>query len=163
ARAQVRAAEIAASLAILEQVIDSLPAGPADSPPASGRLPSQRVGVGVVEAWRGELIHWVTTDGDGRIERYAIKDPSFNNWTGRAAPSPSTAAAALAAAPAWPPAPQEPLSRTARHARQPPPATRWCSPTGNLRLRIADCGLRIIRTPASGPPIRNPQSAIRNR
>jgi len=40
--------------------------------------------VGVVEAWRGELIHWITTDGEGRISRYAIKDPSFNNWTGLA-------------------------------------------------------------------------------
>ena len=40
--------------------------------------------MGVVEAWRGELIHWLTTDGEGKIQRYAIKDPSFNNWTGLA-------------------------------------------------------------------------------
>ena len=42
------------------------------------------MGVGVVEAWRGELLHWVTTNADGAIARYAIKDPSFNNWTGLA-------------------------------------------------------------------------------
>jgi Ni,Fe-hydrogenase III large subunit len=37
-----------------------------------------------VEAWRGELIHWITTNSAGGIARYAIKDASLNNWTGLA-------------------------------------------------------------------------------
>ena len=47
-------------------------------------IPLTPGGIGVVEAWRGELIHWITTDDRGQISRYAIKDPSFNNWTGLA-------------------------------------------------------------------------------
>ncbi len=36
----------------------------------------------IVEAWRGELVHTATVDGEGRLSRYKIKDPSFNNWWG---------------------------------------------------------------------------------
>ena len=52
--------------------------------PLPEALPPARVGIGIVEAWRGELVHLVYTDGDGNISRYGIKDPSFNNWTGLA-------------------------------------------------------------------------------
>ncbi|MCL5104986.1 MAG: NADH-quinone oxidoreductase subunit C [Armatimonadetes bacterium] len=83
ARAQVRADEIIASLSLLTQLLDSLPQSPTKVA-LDDSLPSDRIGVGVVEAWRGELIHWITTDNEGRIRRYAIKDPSFNNWTGLA-------------------------------------------------------------------------------
>ncbi len=83
ARAQMRAEEIASSVAILTQTLDTLPDSPIQvALPAT--LPPDAVGVGVVEAWRGELLHWVTTNADGAIARYAIKDPSFNNWTGLA-------------------------------------------------------------------------------
>jgi Ni,Fe-hydrogenase III large subunit len=83
ARAQVRAEEIGTSLALLAEIVDTLPASPARVP-LDGPLPAEAVGVGIVEAWRGELIHWLTTDRRGGIQRYAIKDPSFNNWTGLA-------------------------------------------------------------------------------
>lgn len=80
ARARVRAAEIESSIAVIDALLDSLPASPCRvALPAA--LPAESVGVGVVEAWRGELIHWITTDAAGAIARYAIKDPSFNNWT----------------------------------------------------------------------------------
>jgi Ni,Fe-hydrogenase III large subunit len=83
ARAHVRGEEINASLAMLAAWIEELPASPV-CVPAEGPLPPERVGVGIVEAWRGELIHWITTGDRGQITRYAIKDPSFNNWTGLA-------------------------------------------------------------------------------
>lgn len=83
ARAQVRGDEIASSLALIAHLLDSLPQSPVKVE-VEDKLPPDRVGVGVVEAWRGELIHWVTTGSDGKIQRYAIKDPSFNNWTGLA-------------------------------------------------------------------------------
>jgi len=83
ARAQVRGDEIITSLSLVAELLDSLPQSPV-SIALGDVLPPDRVGVGVVEAWRGELIHWVTTGHDGRIRRYAIKDPSFNNWTGLA-------------------------------------------------------------------------------
>jgi Ni,Fe-hydrogenase III large subunit len=83
ARAQVRAAEIESSLALLEAVAAELPGGETQAALPEA-LPADGLSVGVVEAWRGELIHWITTDGESRISRYAIKDPSFNNWTGLA-------------------------------------------------------------------------------
>lgn len=83
ARAQVRGEEIVASLDLLAQFVEALENGPICAAVAEA-LPPDRVGVGVVEAWRGELIHWITTGSDGRIQRSVIKDPSFNNWTGLA-------------------------------------------------------------------------------
>ena len=83
ARAQLRAEEIASSVSLLIQVLNTLPDSPiqVDLPPV---LPPGAMGVGLVEAWCGELLDWVTTGADGTIARYAIKDPSFNNWTGLA-------------------------------------------------------------------------------
>jgi Ni,Fe-hydrogenase III large subunit len=83
ARAQIKAEEISSSVAILTKLLETLPDSPisVELPTA---LPAQAVGIGIVEAWRGELIHWITTDAQGAISRYAIKDPSFNNWTGLA-------------------------------------------------------------------------------
>jgi Ni,Fe-hydrogenase III large subunit len=84
ARAQIRGEEIGASLALLAALVEELPTSPVRVSVADSRLPSDGIGVGVVEAWRGELIHWITTDDERQIRRYAIKDPSFNNWTGLA-------------------------------------------------------------------------------
>lgn len=36
--------------------------------------------VSMVEGWRGEIVHAAITDNNGKIRRYKIKDPSFNNW-----------------------------------------------------------------------------------
>lgn len=38
--------------------------------------------VSIVESWRGELVHVATTNEEGKLSRYKIKDPSFNNWWG---------------------------------------------------------------------------------
>ena len=40
--------------------------------------------VSIVEGWRGEVVHVAMTDGEGKLSRYKIKDPSFNNWYGLA-------------------------------------------------------------------------------
>ena len=80
ARARIKAAEIETSLAIAAHLLDNLPVSPI-AVALPDLLPAERAGIGIVEAWRGELIHWVTTDAAGTIIRYAIKDPSFNNWT----------------------------------------------------------------------------------
>lgn len=83
ARAKVRRKEVFDSLRVIESIFESIPDGIArlDLPEA---LPTGGVGVAVVESWRGELIHWITTDGQGKIGRYVIRDPSFQNWTGLA-------------------------------------------------------------------------------
>lgn len=38
--------------------------------------------ISIVESWRGELVHVATTNDQGKLSRYKIKDPSFNNWWG---------------------------------------------------------------------------------
>jgi Ni,Fe-hydrogenase III large subunit len=35
---------------------------------------------GVVEAWRGRLVHMVIADDHGLLHRVKIVDPSFFNW-----------------------------------------------------------------------------------
>lgn len=81
ARARLRAEEIETSLQLIQSLLDNLPESPVQTD-LRGGLPASSTGVGIVEAWRGELIHWITTDDAGRISRYAVKDPSFNNWKG---------------------------------------------------------------------------------
>jgi len=36
----------------------------------------------IVEGWRGEIVQVATIDSEGKLSRYKIKDPSFNNWFG---------------------------------------------------------------------------------
>ncbi len=82
ARTRQRADEIWGSIEIIRQLLKSLPEGAICEECAHLPLAPNSSGVGIVEAWRGELLHWVFTDAAGKISRYAIKDPSFNNWTG---------------------------------------------------------------------------------
>ncbi|MCA9802071.1 MAG: NADH-quinone oxidoreductase subunit C [Cyanobacteria bacterium HKST-UBA02] len=84
ARTRVRAREALASLAFVETAIGSLPPGEFRSSITEGSLAPSSVGLGIVEAFRGELIHLVFTDDGGAVRRYVIKDPSVNNWTAMA-------------------------------------------------------------------------------
>lgn len=45
-----------------------------------GALPPFTAGFGVVEAWRGRLVHMVIVDERGRLHRVKVVDPSFFNW-----------------------------------------------------------------------------------
>ncbi len=80
-RAVVRRKESMASMKLLGELLAEVPPGPmrVDLPET---LPPLRTAVGIVESWRGELIHWITTNAQGGIGRYVIRDPSFQNWTG---------------------------------------------------------------------------------
>ncbi len=79
-RARVRAREIVTSLDTIEAVLENLPPGEF-TVPVPERLPPNKIACGIVEAFRGELLHFVVTGDDGNIRRYCIKDPSRNNWT----------------------------------------------------------------------------------
>jgi Ni,Fe-hydrogenase III large subunit len=35
---------------------------------------------GIVEGWRGRIVHWIMTGDGGRLHRVKIVDPSFFNW-----------------------------------------------------------------------------------
>jgi Ni,Fe-hydrogenase III large subunit len=83
ARAKVRINEIDTSLNLIDSALKELEAASPGlfriSLPTA--LPPNRVSMSVVESHRGELIHFATTNGEGAINRYYIKDPSVNNWT----------------------------------------------------------------------------------
>ncbi|MCC7527135.1 MAG: NADH-quinone oxidoreductase subunit C [Candidatus Melainabacteria bacterium] len=80
----VRIRELFASLDLIEELIGtSRFDGNSDRAVTSlpAKLPANKQSCAVVEAFRGELIHLLLTDEQGNIKRYAIKDPSLNNWT----------------------------------------------------------------------------------
>jgi formate hydrogenlyase subunit 5 len=77
ARAQVRMAEVEASIALIKRAIETLPDGPVcadcETPPNSEAL-------GWAETPRGTLFYAVHIGGDGKLARVKIKSPSFSNW-----------------------------------------------------------------------------------
>jgi Ni,Fe-hydrogenase III large subunit/Ni,Fe-hydrogenase III component G len=81
ARLMVRAREVEQSIAILRQALEELPEG-AVATPLPGALPATSSALGWAEAWRGECLHWLQTDEQGRLTRVKITDPSFKNWPG---------------------------------------------------------------------------------
>ena len=50
----------------------------------SNELAGDALAISMIEGWRGEIIHVAVTDEKGKLARYKIKDPSFNNWYGLA-------------------------------------------------------------------------------
>jgi Ni,Fe-hydrogenase III large subunit len=45
-----------------------------------GRLPAFEPALGIVEGWRGAIVHWLMVDHEGKLFRVKVKDPSFANW-----------------------------------------------------------------------------------
>jgi Ni,Fe-hydrogenase III large subunit/Ni,Fe-hydrogenase III component G len=83
ARLMVRAREVEQSLSILRQTLEGLPEGQ-NSAPLPGALPASSSALGWAEGWRGECLHWIQTDDQGRLARVKVTDPSFKNWPGLA-------------------------------------------------------------------------------
>jgi Ni,Fe-hydrogenase III large subunit/Ni,Fe-hydrogenase III component G len=77
-RMQVRIEEVKESLGIIRQATERDLQGEFRVP--FSNIPPDRCALGAVEGWRGEIIHWVRTGPDNRLERCKIKDPSINNW-----------------------------------------------------------------------------------
>lgn len=77
ARAQVRVAEVDASIDIIQHVLAQLPHGAVRAPCAAA--PSGE-GLGWSESPRGSLFYAVHFDALGRLARVKIKSPSFSNW-----------------------------------------------------------------------------------
>ena len=48
--------------------------------PLPDALPAASSALGWAEGWRGECLHWVRTDAQGRLDRVKVTDPSFKNW-----------------------------------------------------------------------------------
>ena len=78
ARAKIRADEVIVSLRLIRQIIERLPDGDINAEVDFDRGPA--AGLGVVEAWRGEIVTFVRTDAAGRVARFYPRDPSWLNW-----------------------------------------------------------------------------------
>ncbi|MET8761905.1 NADH-quinone oxidoreductase subunit C [Lentzea sp. NPDC004782] len=74
----VRAEEMATSIAMITSLADMLGGRTGATGPAVTSTGGS--GVGIVEGWRGTIVHRVELDGDGRLSRVKVVDPSFFNW-----------------------------------------------------------------------------------
>jgi len=77
----VRAEEITHSIRLITTLVESLGGrlvAAATAPPAG--VGSSRSGVGIIEGWRGTIVHRVELAADGTLTRVKIVDPSFVNW-----------------------------------------------------------------------------------
>jgi Ni,Fe-hydrogenase III large subunit len=78
ARTRVRLEEARESVRLIREAVTRLPAGVLAAP--LGPLPAYQPAFGMVEGWRGGIVHWVMADATGRLHRVKIMDPSFLNW-----------------------------------------------------------------------------------
>ncbi|HEY7204832.1 MAG TPA: NADH-quinone oxidoreductase subunit C [Methylomirabilota bacterium] len=78
ARTLVRLEEARESARLIREAVARLPAGERLAP--LGPLPAFEPAFGLVEGWRGGILHWVMADRAGRLHRVKIMDPSFLNW-----------------------------------------------------------------------------------
>ncbi len=76
ARTLVRVDEVLESIKIVKQALNNLPKGPirADFEPKPMKL-----GVGAVEAPRGEVVHMVITGRSSKLFRWRVRAPTYNN------------------------------------------------------------------------------------
>ncbi|WP_407689283.1 hydrogenase large subunit [Mycobacterium sp. HUMS_1102779] len=79
ARYTVRRDEFAASAVLAGYLVESH-GGPIQYRTPTPVMESPRSGVGIVEGWRGTIVHRVEIDADSRITRAKIVDPSWFNW-----------------------------------------------------------------------------------
>ncbi|QEX22315.1 hydrogenase expression protein HypE [Hypericibacter adhaerens] len=76
ARVWIRIREVEQSLALIEQILDRLPAGELRTalPGAGGE------GMAMVEGFRGDILAWLRLGADGKVARCHLRDPSWFQW-----------------------------------------------------------------------------------
>ena len=77
ARVWIRIREVEQSIALVEQMLARLPAGPIAAPLDAGAANGE--GLGLAEGFRGDVLAWVRLDG-GRVARCHLRDPSWFQW-----------------------------------------------------------------------------------
>jgi Ni,Fe-hydrogenase III large subunit len=78
ARVLVRVGELVESIRLVREALSALPEGPICAE-INEEIPPGKVSVSVVEAPRGEAIHFVMTGGDNRPYRWRVRAPSYAN------------------------------------------------------------------------------------
>jgi Ni,Fe-hydrogenase III large subunit len=76
ARVWIRIREIEQSVSLIEQILSGMPAGETrrDLPSEAGE------GLGLAEAFRGDVLIWLRVDAQGRIARCHLRDASWFQW-----------------------------------------------------------------------------------
>ena len=76
ARVWIRIREVDQSLTLIGQILDRLPGGPID---IALNPAGRREGLGVAEAFRGDVLVWVSLEGN-HVVRCHLRDPSWFQW-----------------------------------------------------------------------------------
>jgi Ni,Fe-hydrogenase III large subunit/Ni,Fe-hydrogenase III component G len=78
ARIWIRIREVEQSLALIEQILGRLPAGKIQAAvEPNGKICE---GLGLTEAFRGDVLVWLRLDGKGLVERCHLRDASWFQW-----------------------------------------------------------------------------------
>lgn len=77
ARVWLRIREVEQSLSLIEQILGAIPEDPINAPPGKAKSCE---GVGVAEAFRGDVLVWLRIDGNGRVARCHLRDASWFQW-----------------------------------------------------------------------------------
>jgi len=78
ARTMLRVEEVRQSVELIKQALAGAAGGPLTVP--VGDLAAFEPAFGLVEGWRGAIVHWVMVDREKKLFRVKVKDPSFANW-----------------------------------------------------------------------------------
>ncbi|MBU7006516.1 NADH-quinone oxidoreductase subunit C [Phosphitispora fastidiosa] len=78
ARFKIRIDETAASMGIIRQALESMPAGVIRE--SLGEMSPFCCAVGITESARGENVHFVMSGEDGTIFRHMVRSASYCNW-----------------------------------------------------------------------------------
>jgi Ni,Fe-hydrogenase III large subunit len=78
ARVWIRIREVEQSLALIEQILARLP----DGKIRTAIKPNDKIceGLGLTEAFRGDVLIWMRLDGKGRVKRCHLRDASWFQW-----------------------------------------------------------------------------------
>ena len=77
ARVWIRIREIEQSLSLIDQILAATPSGAIKA--TIGKIKSCE-GLGVAEAFRGDVLVWLKLDGKGRVVRCHLRDASWFQW-----------------------------------------------------------------------------------
>ena len=78
ARVWIRIREAEQSLSLIEQILERLPQGPIGANMKIKGVAGE--GLGIAEAFRGDVLIWLRLDNEGRIARCHLRDASWFQW-----------------------------------------------------------------------------------
>lgn len=80
ARLTMRCSEVLQSADYIEQLLATYTPTDIACPDYEAPMVAESLAFSLIEGWRGEICHVATTNAQGEIATYKIKDPSLHNW-----------------------------------------------------------------------------------